>query len=242
MSLPEAPDAAPELSVIVAVFNEEASIETCLRQILAVYPTECEILVVDGGSDSTGEIVLRMAREFPQVRYIRNENDLGKGHATQVGIRAARGTLMAEIDADMQFVPAELPRLIEPLRQGRADVVLGSRFMPGSVRHPGSTPWLRTFGNSVVSLYASILFGQRMTDVLAGMSAWTRAAVEKTGLRSNNSSYEVELPVKALRAGLRVLDVPVTTDARKTGRSNVRLLPDGLAILRDITLFRLGWR
>lgn len=232
----------PEISIIVATFNEEGSIETCLRQIVTTFPTGCEVLVIDGGSDRTGEITRELSLELPAIRYIRNEHDRGKGHATQVGIEAARGRIMVEIDADLQFLASEIPRLIQPIQENRADIVLGSRFMAGSARRPGSTTPLRTLGNFIVSLYASVLFGQRMTDVLAGMSAWTREAVQKTGLRSDNSSYEVELPVKGLRHGLRVVDVPVTTDARTTGRSNVRLLPDGLAILRDITLFRLGVR
>ncbi len=230
----------PEVSVIVATFNEEGSIENCLRRVVAALTMPAEVLVVDGGHDRTGEIVQRLATELSPIRYIRNENDRGKGHATQVGIAAARGNIMVEIDADLQFLPEELPRLIGPIQAGTTDVVLGSRFMKTSTRLPGSTPPLRTFGNFVVSLYASILFGQRMTDVLAGMSAWTRATIEKTGLRSDNSSYEVELPVKALKHRLRVLDVPVTTDARKEGKSNVKLFRDGMAILRDITLFRLG--
>lgn len=232
--------AEPEVSVIVATFNEEGSIENCLRRVVAALTMPAEVLVVDGGHDRTGEIVQRLATELPAIRYIRNENDRGKGHATQVGIAAARGNIMVEIDADLQFLPEELPRLIGPIQAGTTDVVLGSRFMKTSTRLPGSTPPLRTFGNYVVSLYASILFGQRMTDVLAGMSAWTRSTIEKTGLRSDNSSYEVELPVKALKHRLRVLDVPVTTDARKEGKSNVKLFRDGMAILRDITLFRLG--
>lgn len=234
--------AVPDISIIVATFNEEGTIEACVRRIFAVFPAGCEVLIVDGGSDRTAEIARNLTVEFPEARLIRNENDRGKGHATQVGISSARGRVMAEIDADLQFLPEELPRLIQPLLDGKADVALGSRFLPGSTRRPGSTTRLRTFGNWTTSLYASLLFGQRMTDVLAGMSAWTRDAARKIAIRSDNYSYEVEIPVKALRAKLRVIDVPVTTDARQHGHSCVNVVWDGLAILRDITLFRFGLR
>jgi glycosyltransferase involved in cell wall biosynthesis len=230
----------PDLSVIVATFNEEASIERCVRRIFAVYPEGCEVLVVDGGSDRTAEIVQGLCGEYPGLRLIRNENDRGKGHATKVGIAAAQGAIMAEIDADLQFMPEELPRLFDPIKAGVADVVLGSRFATEAVRLPGSTPPLRTFGNKTTSLYASILFCHRMTDVLAGMMAWSRRTIETIDLRSDNYSYEVELPVKAIRKGLRVIDVPVTTDARQGGQSNVSVVLDGLTILFDITRFRLG--
>jgi len=228
------------LSVLVAAMNEEASIEKCVRRIFAVYPDTCEVLVIDGGNDRTREIVLRLCEEFPQLRYVRNDDDRGKGHATKTGIAAAQADVMVEIDADLQFLPEEIPKLIEPILDGRADVCLGSRFARESTHHDHSL--LRSSGNMVTSLYASILYCHRMTDVLAGMSAWTRNTVESINLVSDNYSYEVEIPVKALRAGLRVADVPVTTVPREGGRSNVRVVRSGLAILRDITLFRLGLR
>ncbi|REJ66568.1 MAG: glycosyltransferase family 2 protein [Planctomycetota bacterium] len=240
MSAPEL--SVPELSVIVAAFNEEDTIEHCLRRILGVYPAGCEILVVDGGSDDTRGVVERVAAENPSVRYVRNENDRGKGHATQTGIAAARAGIMAQIDADLQFLPEELPRLIEPIRDGRADVTLGSRFCRDAERRPGSTPFFRRMGNKTASLYASILFWHCMTDVQAGMKAWTREAADKIALTSDNYSYEVEIPVKALKRGLRVVDVPITTDARQGGETCVNVVTDGLVLLLDITRFRLGLR
>lgn len=231
---------APSISVIIAAFNEQDSIQNCVERVLRVYPTDCELLVVDGGSDGTGGIVNQMASRCPAICYIRNENDRGKGHATRTGIAHARGAIMAQIDADLQFLPEELPTLIAPLQEGRADVTLGSRFMTGSVRRPGSTPLLRTLGNKTASAYASLLFWHRMTDVQAGMKAWTRQAAHLIDLKSDNYSYEVEIPVKALRQGLRVMDVPITTAARAAGESCVNVLTDGLMLLRDISRFRLG--
>ena len=231
-----------ELSVIVAAFNEEKTIEHCVRRILEVYPEQCEILVVDGGTDGTRGVVERLADENPAVRYVRNENDLGKGHATRTGIDAARADVMTQIDADLQFLPEELPRLVQPIHEGRADVVLGSRFRKGAERRPGSTPFFRTLGNKTASAYASLLFWHRMTDVQAGMKAWTREAATQIDLKSNNYSYEVEIPVKALKKGLRVVDVPITTDARQGGETCVNVVTDGVVLLMDITRFRLGLR
>ncbi len=230
----------PDLSVIVACFNEEATIEQCVRRVFAVYPRRCELLVVDGGSDDTARVVEQLTTEFSGLRYVRNENDRGKGHAIRTGIAAARADTMAQIDADLQFLPEELPQLIAPITEGIADVTLGTRFTAGSVRRDGSTPWFRTLGNKTASLYASLLFWHRMTDVQAGMKAWTRRAIDSVNLQSDNYSYEVEIPVKALRAGLRVVDVAITTDARQGGETCVNVVWDGLALLRDITKFRLG--
>ena len=81
-----------------------------------------------------------------------------------------------------------------------------------------------------------------MSDVLAGMSAWTREVSDTIGDICDNYSYEVEIPVKALKKGFTVVDVPITTNQRVAGESSVKVVSDGLAILRDITLFRLGWK
>ncbi len=232
----------PCLTILVTTFNEEGNIEACLRRILAVFPNDCEVLVVDGGFDRTGEIVKTLEQQLPSVRYIRNDNDRGKGHAVQTGIAQARGRLIAQIDADLQFLPEELPRLLAPVEAGIADVVLGSRFLPASVRLPGSTPALRTFGNYVTSAFASLLVWHRMSDVLAGMKAWTNEASQKIPLRCLHCSYDAEIAVKAVMQGLRVVDVPITTDARKAGNSQIHVARDGMVILRDILLFRLGIR
>lgn len=211
-------------------------------RILAVYPEDCEILVINGGSDGTGQIVDAIAAANPAVRHIRNRDDRGKGHAIRVGIEHARAPIHAQIDADLQFLPEELPRVIDPIAAGTADVVLGSRFAGGSTRWEGSTPPVRTAGNKAVSGFASLLFGQRMTDVQAGLKAWSAAAIQRIGLQSDNYSYEVEIPVKALRQGFRVDEVAITTDARQGGHSNVRPFRAGVALLRDISMFRLGWK
>ncbi|MDP7019505.1 MAG: glycosyltransferase family 2 protein, partial [Pirellulaceae bacterium] len=162
----------PQRSVIIAAFNEEATIEECVRRVFAVYPSDCEVLVVDGGSDKTGRIVNDLTGEFGDLRYIYNENDRGKGHAIKTGIAASQTDAMAQIDADIQFLPEELPLLFDPIHNDRADVVLGSRFMRRAVRRPGSTPFFRSLGNKTASGYASALYWHRMTDVQAGMKAW----------------------------------------------------------------------
>jgi glycosyltransferase involved in cell wall biosynthesis len=232
----------PELSIIVATFDEEATIERCVRRIARVYPKGAEILVVDGGHDATRTVVERVGREIPSLVYIRNEGDRGKGHAIRTGCQRARAAVMAQIDADLQFLPEELPRLIAPVREGRADVTLGSRFMRGSVRRPGSTPPLRTLGNKLASGYASLLFRHRMTDVQAGMKAWTRDAMKRIDFRSDDYGYEVEIPTRALAARLRVVDVPISTEARRGGETKVNVIVDGLPLLWDITRFRFAAR
>lgn len=227
------------LSVIIAAFDEEAGIERAVRAVVDAVPG-AEVLVVDGGSDGTSDVVTRLGAELPRVRLVKNPNDRGKGHAIRVGIEHATEEVQAQIDADLQFLPNELPRLVAPIFEGRADVTLGSRFMRGAVRGAGSTPFFRTLGNTTIGAYASLLAGQRITDPQAGMKAWTRAAIRRVGLVSDNYSYEAEIAIKGVLRGLRVVDVPVTTAARETGESKVNVVTDGVRLLVDATRFRLG--
>lgn len=224
------------VTVIIAAFNEERSITEVVRRVFQAL-AGTEVLVVHGGSDRTGKVVQSLASELPRLRLISNPDDRGKGHAIRVGIAHASCEVHAQIDADLQFLPEELPRLVDPILNQGADITLGSRFMPGSVRGPGSTPLLRTLGNWTASFYASLACHHRITDPQAGMKAWSRAAIQQIGLKSDNYSYEAEIAVKGALCGMRVLDIPVTTLKRFTGISNVNVLIDGLRLLWDITRF-----
>jgi glycosyltransferase involved in cell wall biosynthesis len=233
-----------ELSIIIPAFNEALNIANCIERTVASNPN-AEIIIVDGGSDNTVEIVNKYLNRYPNLKYISNRPDLGKGHAIRVGIKNASGNFIAQLDSDLQFYPEELNKLIDPLKNNQADFILGSRFMANSTRNQGSTPVFRSFGNFFISAYASFLFQIKMTDVLAGIKAWKKEVTDSFILESNTYSYEVELPIKAYLKGFRLLDMPVTTEARKNGVSSVRVIRVGLNVLFDITKWRikslLGW-
>lgn len=231
----------PEVSILIPAFNEEAGIEECLARVTSVMNERTEVLVIDGGHDGTAAKVRQIAALRPAVRYVSNHPDRGKGHAIRTGIREARGRWHAQFDADLQFDAADLPALLEPLRTGRADVVLGSRFLPASARDVEAT-WVRSLGNHVVSAWVSLLFGQRFTDVMAGIKAWSAEAATRMDLQSDDYSYELEIPARARRLGLRVVEVPVATRARAQGASKVSVVSAGLRALAAALRFRWARR
>ncbi|MEP4077360.1 glycosyltransferase family 2 protein [Haloferula sp.] len=226
------------LTIIVSAFNEEDSIAATLVDLQSHLPSQSEILVVDGGSDRTGEIVRSMEPSFPGLRHIAHTGDRGKGHAIRTGIKEARGEWHVQFDADGQFLAKDIATLVQPLEAGEADVVLGSRFMPSSEADKDAA-WHRNLGNFLTSAWASILFAHRLTDVLAGIKAWTREAAAVIDLQSDTFEYEVEIPSRALRRGLRVVDRPVGTRARDAGESKVPVLRTGMKVLTATTRFRL---
>jgi glycosyltransferase involved in cell wall biosynthesis len=235
-------DRSGSVSVVVACFNEEECIGACLDAIFKVLPS-CEVIVVHGGTDRTAEIARAYQTQIGCVHVIDNHPDFGKGHAIRVGGNAARREFVAQFDADLQFDAADLPALFEPLWEGRLDVTLGSRYMKDSVRQRDSVPgFFRWFGNNFASLYASMWSRVRLTDVQAGVKAWTKRAWRVFDIKSDNYSYEAEIGVKAALRGLRVADVPVRTYARQGGATNVNVVWDGLRLLKDITLFGLRFK
>ena len=184
-----------DVSIIISCFNEEKSIEHCVRSVYAALP-DAEIVVVHGGNDRTLEIAKSLQSEIPNINPVRNENDRGKGHGIKTGIAHAQGHVMAQFDADLQFMATDLPSLIEPVVSGRKDVSLGSRFLPASDRAAYKPSFFRDMGNRVLATYISILIGQRVTDVTAGMKAWTRTAIEQIDLQDDAYSYEAEIVVR----------------------------------------------
>ena len=206
------------VSVIVSCFNEEKNIERCIRSVAAAMPG-AEIVVVHGGSDRTLEIARALAQEFPQVVPVRNENDRGKGHGVRSGIQRASGDIMAQFDADLQFFATDLPALVRPLLDGECDVCLGSRFLPASNRAAYRPSLYRDLGNRVLATYLSLLVGSKVTDVTAGVKAWTRDAIGRIAFRDDSYSYEAEIVLRAGLLRLRLKEVPVSYASRHEGAS-----------------------
>lgn len=207
-----------DASIIIACRNEEQVIEQCLHAVVRAVPG-AEIVVVDGGTDETFSKAQHLAKQWPQIKPVRNQPDFGKGHAIRRGIEAASGKIMAQFDADMQFSAEDLPALLGPIVAGEADVTLGSRFLPASNRSAYRPIFWRDIGNRWLSLYVSMLIGKRVTDVTSGVKAWTREGMERIDFQDHRYCYELEIIVRAARLGLRIKDVPVRYADRTSGRS-----------------------
>ena len=225
---------SPAVSIIVSCWNEEKSIENVIRSVAVALPA-AEIVIVHGGNDRTLEIARAAQQEFPQVVPVRNENDRGKGHGIKTGIRRAAGALMAQFDADLQFFASDLPAMIQPLIAGQADLCLGSRFLPASDRAAYRPSFFRDLGNRILAAYISLMIGRKVTDVTAGMKAWTRSAIERIDFQDDVYSYEAEIVVRAGLLGLRIVEIPVSYASRAEGesmhRSNVAVIRAGSVIV-----------
>jgi len=233
-------------SIIIACLHEEDTIRVCLERVTRAVP-DAEVLVVHGGTDRTLAIATEMARSNPHIVPVRNENDQGKGHAIQVGIAHATHDVMCQWDADLQFPPDDIPAVLAPIQAGTADLVIGSRFMPGADRSQYKFSFFRVIGNGIVNNWTSLMCGRRMTDVTTGCKTWTRAAITKINFQDKKFVYEVEIVVRAARLKLRIAQVPVHYHNRQGGvsghgrgwREFKSIVTCGLKLLLTATRIRL---
>lgn len=223
-----------KLTVIVAAYNEEKNIEATLKRINKVVP-DAEILVVDDGSkDSTSKVAKAAGKKLKvkDLRVISYKPNRGKGNAIRVGIDNARGDVQVQVDADCQFPPEQIPRLLKPIEDGRADITFGSRYTKGASYEKDSVTRFAKIATWVDSVYTSILSGYFwLTDVNAGFKAWKTDVLRDLDIRCRHFGYEPEIAVLAHKKKYKIVEVPIDYKARKQGKSKVSLAKDGLKIM-----------
>jgi len=199
----------PLLSVVMPVFNERATIEEIIGRVQAV-PIRTELIVVDDGStDGTRDILTKLAAATP-FKLIFQPKNAGKGAALRRGFEEVTGDLVVIQDADLEYSPEELPDLISLICQGRADVVYGSRFLG---RH---RVFLFTHyaGNWLLTLLTNVLYNTMLSDMETCYKAMRTSVLRSFKLRSNGFGIEPELTAKIFKRGYRVYEVPITYDGR----------------------------
>ncbi len=220
-----------EVSVIIPTKNEEKTIGVCIdkvKKIFRDYGIDGEIIVSDSSTDRTPEI----AREKGAI--VVKPDKMGYGYAYLYAFKFARGKYIVIGDADNTYDFLEMPKLLEPLRRGKADLVIGSRFK-GKIL-PGAMPWLHKYvGNPLLTRILNILFKANVSDAHSGFRAFTRDALEKMELRCHGMEFASEMIIEAVRRGLRIEEVPITYHPRE-GESKLNSFSDGWRHLRFMLL------
>ncbi len=218
---------ARSVSVLLAAYNEAPSIAAVVAGCRAAVPDLVEVLVIDDGStDATAAEAERAG-----ARVLRLPGNRGKGFATRHGIAHARGDVLVFLDADGQDDPAEIPLLLDALRDG-VDLVIGSRFIGRFA--PGAITRVNRLGTRFLTGVVNVLFRSSVTDSLAGFRCATRRACLRAGLRAGRYDIEVDLLCGILRNGGRVVEVPVGRAPRAHGKTHLNAVLDGTRILARI--------
>jgi len=198
------------LSVIIPVYNERDTVARILDRVLRV-PLKKEVIVVDdGSSDGTGDILKKYQRGKKHVVLIRHDRNLGKGRAVQSGLAVAHGDVVIIQDADLEYHPEEYPRALELIDQGWADAVYGSRFLGA---HRVFLFW-HYLGNKILTLLCNILTSGILTDMETGFKVIRTDVLKSLDIQSFSFDFEVEVTVKLFRYGHRVYEIPITYTGR----------------------------
>ena len=199
------------LSVVIPVYNEAATVEGIVAQVLAE-PTEKEVIVVDDGStDGTAEKLAALAAD-DDVQLLRHESNRGKGAALRTGIEAAAGEVVLVQDADLEYDPADYSKLLKPILDGKADVVYGSRFAGGE-SHRVLYYW-HSVGNRIITMLSNMLTNLNLTDMEVCYKAFRRDVLSRITLREDRFGFEPEITAKVAHLGCRIYEVGVSYAGR----------------------------
>jgi glycosyltransferase involved in cell wall biosynthesis len=225
--------ADPLLSVVMPVFNERETIEEIIRRVLAV-SIRTELIVVDDGStDGTRDILQRLAGELP-IKVVFQPANGGKGAALRRGFQDVTGDLVVIQDADLEYSPEEFPELIELICQGRADVVYGSRFL-GRHRVFMFTHYA---GNCLLTFITNVLYNTMLTDMETCYKVMRTDVLRSMTLDSNGFGIEPELTAKIFKRHYRVYEVPITYDGRGYEEGKKITWRDGVVALWVLLKYR----
>jgi glycosyltransferase involved in cell wall biosynthesis len=198
------------LSVIIPVYNEANNIQEIIKRVQASRLAK-EIIVVDDGSQDGTRDILKKLDGKKKVRVLLHEKNRGKGAAVVSGMRAAAGDVLLIQDADLEYDPRDYPALLQPIKEGLADVVYGSRFLGAAHR---VTMFWHQVANQLLTLMTNILYDSILTDMETGYKVFRREVIEGMTIRSRRFNFEPEFTAKILKRRYRIFEVPITFNPR----------------------------
>jgi glycosyltransferase involved in cell wall biosynthesis len=224
------------LSVMMPVFNEERTLEIILGHVLE-QPAVGEVIAVDDGStDKTWEILSRIAAGDRRVRPLRQETNQGKGAALRLAVAELNMPFAVVQDADLEYDPRDYPRLLEPLQEGRADAVYGTRGFAGQTAF---SYWF-VIGNKAVTLATNLLFNCYISDMETGYKALRSDLWQRLCLKGARFDIEPDITARVLRLGYRIHEVPIHYYARSRAEGKKLTWRDGVRAMGTLLRLRLS--
>jgi glycosyltransferase involved in cell wall biosynthesis len=225
----------PLISILVPAYNEAATIVEVLERVEEKVPFRTEVIVVDDGStDGTAAL----AEAVPGTIVLRLPVNRGKGAAVRAGIARSTGDIVLIQDADLEYDPVDIPRLVEPLTRGVADVVFGSRLRGGEPQR--AHLFWHYAGNKFLSLLTGVLYNTTLSDMEVGYKAFRGELIRSIQLVSDDFAIEPEMTAKLLRRKVRVYEVPISYYGRTFDEGKKITWRDGFVAVATLLRYRLG--
>ena len=232
----------PTLSIVVPAYNEERTLVRCIDRVLEIADAglALEILIVDdASSDRTAALAAEVAARHPQVRVLRHAQNKGKGAALHTGFAHATGDFVAVQDADLEYDPRDLRRLVQPLMAGRADVVVGSRFLYGG-EHRVLYFW-HSVGNRLLTLLSNMFTDLNLTDMETCYKVFRHDVLQRVELHEQRFGFEPEIVAGISRLRLRIYEMGVSYSGRTYQEGKKIGMKDGVRALYCILHYNLPY-
>lgn len=224
-----------KISVIIPVYNEKDTILEIVKRVQSVNHEKEIIIVDDGSTDGTTDILKQMNHTQATVLY--HEKNRGKGAAIRTALPKASGDFILIQDADLEYAPADYPHLLEPLLDGRADVVYGSRFTGGT--HRVLLFW-HYLGNKVFTLLTNLLYNVNLTDMGSCYKVFRSDILKSMKLRSDGFGFEPEVTAKICKRKLRIYETPISYSGRTYAEGKKITWKDGIVYLWCLLRYRIS--
>lgn len=228
-----------KLCIIMPVYNERQTVQEIVQRVLDVDLNGIQkelILVDDGSTDGTRDVLHAMGRqELPGIKIVLHHQNQGKGAAIRTGLGHANGDLIVIQDADLEYDPRDYTILLQPILDGKADVVYGSRFL-GPHR---AFNFLHMVGNKFLTLVTNVLYNTILTDMETCYKVFRVEVLRNMRIRSNRFDFEPEITAKVLKRGYRVFEVPISYSGRDLNEGKkISAWRDGLPALWALIKYR----
>jgi glycosyltransferase involved in cell wall biosynthesis len=223
-----------KLSIVIPIYNERKTLETLIAQVNAVDYDKEILLVDDFSTDGTREILKKYEnKEGFQVLY--HNHNQGKGSALRTGFSNVNGDIIIIQDADLEYNPADYGTLIQPILDGRADVVYGSRFLGGP--HRVLLFW-HSIGNMVLTTFSNMLTNVNLTDMETGYKVFTKKVNDTLTFKCDRFGFEPEFTAKVAKNNFRIFEVPISYNGRDYSEGKKITWKDGVAAIWYIIKFK----
>jgi glycosyltransferase involved in cell wall biosynthesis len=221
-----------KLSVIIPVYNEKDTIKLILDKVLAV-PIDKEVILIDDCSTDGSREILK-GLNMDKVKVVFHEKNKGKGAALRTGFQYMTGDIAIVQDADLEYDPMEMLKLIAPILEGKADVVYGSRF----AGRADKMTFAHMLGNKVLTIATNVLYGTKLTDMETCYKMVKTPIIKSLTLRANRFDFEPEITAKLLKSGKRILEIPISYEGRNWTEGKKITWKDGIMALWSLVKYR----